>query len=60
MDLEDSKEMWDKLKAICLEIRQGIVYSILQKLLYYLTANKSKRFDKPVIEIFTKVQYLCK
>lgn len=55
MDLEDSKEMWDKLKAICLKIGQRVVYLILQELLHYLATNKSKRFDKPVIEIFTKV-----
>ena len=29
MDLKDPKEMWDKLKSICTEIGQGVVYSIL-------------------------------
>ena len=34
MDLEDPKEMWDRLKTICSEVGQGVVYSILQELLH--------------------------
>lgn len=40
MDLEDPKEMWDKLTNICTEIGQGVVYSILQELLNYPKINK--------------------
>lgn len=32
MDLEEPKEMWDKLESIYSEIDQGMVYSILQEL----------------------------
>ena len=60
MDLEDPKEMWDKLKSICSEIGQGVVYSILQELFNYPKINKPKRYNKPVMQIFTKVRYLCK
>ncbi len=60
MDLEDPKEMWDRLKTICSEVGQGVVYSILQELLHYPAANKPKGFDKPVVEIFAEVQYLFK
>lgn len=34
MDLKDPKEMWDKLKSICIEVDQGAVYSIFQELLH--------------------------
>lgn len=60
MDLEDSKEMWDRLKIICSKIGQRVLYLILQELLYYFAANKPKSFNKPVVEIFTKVKYLYK
>ena len=60
MDLEDLKEMWDRLKTICSEVEQGVVYSILQELLHYPAANKPKGFDKPIVEIFAEVRYLCK
>ena len=58
MDLEDPKEMWDRLKTICSEVGQGVVYSILQELLHYPAANKLKVFDKPVVEIFAEVRDL--
>ncbi len=58
--LEDPKEMWDKLKSICTEIGQGVVYSILQELLNYPRINKPKGYNKPVMQIFTEVRYLCK
>lgn len=60
MDLKDPKEMWDKLKSICTEIGQGVVYSILQELLNYPKINKPKGYDKPVMQIFAEVRYLCK
>lgn len=60
MNLGDPKEMWNRLKAVCLEIGQEVVYLILQELLNYFATNKPKEFDKPVVEIFAKVRYLCK
>lgn len=60
MDLEDPKDIWDKLKSICSEIGQGVVYSILQELLNYPKINKPKGYDKPVMQIFAEVKYLCK
>lgn len=60
MDLENPKKMWDKLKSICTEVGQGVVYSILQELLYYPKINKLKRYKKPIIQIFAEVKYLCK
>lgn len=38
----------------------NMVYSILQELLNYPRINKSKRYNKLVIQIFAKVRYLCK
>ena len=29
MNLRDPKEIWNKLKSICIEISQGIIYFIL-------------------------------
>ncbi len=60
MDLKDSKKMWDKLKNICTEVGQGIVYSILQELLYYSKITKRKRYKKPIMQIFAKVKYFYK
>lgn len=60
MDLEDPKEMWERLRNICTEVGQGVVYSILQELLHYPAANKPKGYEKPVVEIFAEVRYLCK
>ncbi len=60
MDLEDPKEMWDRLKTICSEVGQGVVYSILQEPLHYPAAKKTKGLDKPVVEIVAEVRYLFK
>ena len=60
MDLKDPKEMWDKLKSICTEVGQGVVYSILQELLHYPKITKPKGYEKPVMQIFAEVRYLCK
>ena len=56
-DLEDPKEMWDRLKAIYSEVGQGAVYSILHEHLHYPTANKPKGYNKPVVEIFADVRF---
>ena len=60
MDLKDPKKIWDKLKNVCTEVSQGVVYSILQELLYYPKITKPKGYEKPVIQIFAEVKYLCK
>ncbi len=60
IDLEDPKEMWDKLKSICTEIGQGVVYLILQELLNYPRINKPKGYYKPIMQIFAEVRYLFK
>lgn len=60
MDLKDPKEMWDKLKSICTEVGQGEVYSILQELLHYPKITKPKGYEKPVMQIFAEIKYLCK
>lgn len=41
-------------------LEQGVVYLILQELQHYPAANKPKGYNKPVIEIFASVRYLCK
>ena len=56
MDLKDPKEMWDKLKSICTEVDQEVVYSILQELLHYPKTTKPKGYKKPVMQIFTEVK----
>ncbi len=60
MDLKDPKEMWDKLKSICIEVGQGAVYSIFQELLHYPKITKPKGYEKPVMPIFAEVRYLYK
>lgn len=55
MDLKDPKEMWDKLKSICTEVGQGVVYSVLQELFYYPKITKPKGYEKPVMQI-----YICR
>lgn len=60
MDLKNPKEMWNKLKSICTEVGQGVVYSILQELLHYPKITKPKGYEKPVMQIFAEVKYLCK
>lgn len=36
------------------------MYLILQKFLKYPKINKSKRYNKPIMQIFVKVQYFYK
>ena len=60
MDFKDLKEIWDKLKSIYTEVGQGVVYSILQELFHYPKITKPKGYEKPVIQIFVEVKYLCK
>ena len=60
MDLKDLKEMWEKLKSVFIKVGQGVVYSILQKLFHYPSNNKPKGYDKPVMQVFAEVKYLCK
>lgn len=60
MDLEDPKEMWDKLKIICSEIGLGYFYLILQELLNYPKIKKPKEYNKPVMQIFSEVRYFYK
>ena len=55
IDLKDPKEMWNKLKNISNEIGQKIVCLILQELLNYPKINKPKEYEKPTMQIFTKV-----
>lgn len=52
--------MWEKLRATCSQIGQGVVYFILQELLNYPRINKPKGFEKPVMSIFADVQFLIK
>lgn len=60
MHLENPKEMWDKLKSICTKIGQEVVYSIFPELLHYPKINKPKGYEKPIMQIFAAVKYLCK
>lgn len=60
IDLKDSKEIWDKLKSICIKVGQRLVYLILQKLFHYLKINKPKGYKKLIMQIFAKGKYLCK
>lgn len=60
MNLESPKDMWEKLKSVCTEVSQGVVYSILQELFNYPKINKPKGYDKPVMQIISEVRYLCK
>lgn len=60
IDLTDPKEMWEKLRAACAQVGQGVVYSILQELLNYPQINKPKGFEKPVMSIFADIRFLIK
>ena len=60
MDIDNPKDMWDTLKRICSEVGQGAVYSVLQEILNYPRIHKPKGYDKPVVEIFAEVRFLCK
>lgn len=57
MDLKGLKEIWNKLKNICTEVGQGLVYLILQDLLNYPKITKLKGYEKPVMQLFAKVKY---
>ena len=60
IDIKDPKQMWDKLKSVCTEMGQGVVYSILQELFHYPSITKPKGYEKSVIQIFAEIRYLCK
>ncbi len=60
IDVTDPKEMWEKLRAACSQVGQGVVYSILQELLNYPRINKPKGFEKPVMSVFADVRFLVK
>ncbi len=49
IDLKDPKEIWDKLKSVCTEVGQAVVYSILQELLHNPKITKPKGYNKPVM-----------
>lgn len=57
MHIIEPKEMWEKLWAACLQVGKSIINSILQELLNYLQINKPKRFEKPVMSIYTDVWF---
>lgn len=57
---KDPKEIKNKLKTIYIKVVQRVIYIILQKFLHYLKITKSKRYEKPVIQIFIKVKYFYK
>lgn len=60
MDINNPKDMWDILTKICLEVGQGMVYSVLQNILNYPRVKKPKRCDKSAIEIFVEVRFFSK
>lgn len=47
--------MWNTLKKIYLKIDQKVVYLVLQKILNYSYIYKPKKYNKPVVKIFTKI-----
>lgn len=60
IDINDPKAMWDILKRICSEVGQGVIYLVPQEILNYSRIHKPKRYDKPVVKIFTEVRFLHK
>lgn len=60
MNIDNLKEIWDILKKICSEVGQRVVYLVLQKIFNQPHIQKSKRYDKYIIEIFTEVRFLYK
>lgn len=60
MDLKNFQDIWHKLKSIYTKIGQEVIYLIFQKLFNYPKINKLKKYNKPVIQIFTEIKYLCK
>lgn len=49
IDITDPKEMWEKLRSVCSQVGQGVVYLILQELLNYPRNTKPKGFKKSVM-----------
>ena len=60
IDIDDPKEMWAKLKSVCSQVGQGVVYSILQELLNYPKINKPKGYEKSITSVFADVRILTK
>lgn len=60
IDITDPREMWEKLCTTCLQVGQGVVYSILQEILNYPRVNKPKEFKKSVVSVFANVRFLVK
>ncbi|SLM37366.1 hypothetical protein LPUS_07189 [Lasallia pustulata] len=58
--IEEITEIWDKLKTTCSQVGQGVVYAILNELVGYAAANKSKGYTKSVNAIFGDVGNLIK
>lgn len=57
MNLNNPKDMWDKLRNVYTKVGQRVVYLIFQELFNYPKVNKAKRYNKSVIQIFAEVQY---
>ena len=53
-------EIWDKLRTTCLQVDQGVIYTILNELFEYTAANKAKGYIKSVNVIFEDVESLIK
>ena len=53
-------EIWDKLRTTCLQVGQGVIYTILNELFRYAAANKVKGYTKPVNTIFEDIESLIK
>ncbi len=55
MDIKDPKQMWNKLKSVCPEVGQEVVYLIVQELFHYPSITKPKGYKKSVMQIFAEV-----
>ena len=60
IDIDNFKEMWAKLKFVCSQVDQRVVYSILQEMLIYPKINKPKGYEKSITSMFVDVQILTK
>ena len=60
INIDNLKEMWAKLKSVCSQVGQGVVYLILQELLNYSKINKPKGYEKLITSVFADVQILIK
>ena len=58
--INEIAEIWDKLRTTCLQIGQGVIYTILNELFKYAAANKVKGYTKSVNMIFEDVESLIK